>query len=207
MLHTVLDVLAKFGGLLSLTLIAVGFVFREYFKAQLTSRFARRLADDKHLKDQKLLLADVSAHLRSRVVEKLVDLRLHHIDQISAQSWSTSTKLSSFVSAKLCAVENPQAFAVSVIESFLEVSKQLDNFSSALASASAFVPEALSTAGQKVYGESLRIARQVQDGTADEKVLDSVWTLEFELSEQIKAAIVSTYDMPEALNILHPESA
>jgi hypothetical protein len=45
MFQELIDNIAKFGGILTILCLAIGFIFREYFKARITDHFARQIAE------------------------------------------------------------------------------------------------------------------------------------------------------------------
>jgi hypothetical protein len=45
MLNAMIDTIAKLGGIVTIACLAIGFIFREYFKARITDHFARQIAE------------------------------------------------------------------------------------------------------------------------------------------------------------------
>jgi len=108
-LYKIYTFAAQVGGIISLIGISAGMIFREYIKARFQDRFIQQQIDKKYTKDHTLVLQQRKSDLEAKLLEKLFDLRMSHLERLSKQSWTVSDCLCSYLTE--CLITQPVILA------------------------------------------------------------------------------------------------
>lgn len=198
-MNELFNLLAKIGGILALIVSLAVLFFREYIKAKVTDVFATRLEQRRNKREDEFLLNQVTTHVRGEVIQELVDARLRAIERVAECAWAVGAAATAAGAAKELAMKTHQN--TDLIAELEKNADLINKLSSAIASGSPHLPDETTTVASDFYRSSLALIRVFADKEKPYSIdqFNESWQLEKLLQENLKAAIISTVKLPEAI--------
>jgi len=215
MMRELFDILGSIGGILSLFVVVATFFLREYFGKVIARHFFSKEIIEKYGVDRRILRDDATVKLQAKLVEKIFDIRVSHIDHLSQEAWKASDTFLNFVSTRLAIADmsltKPLHEDPNLFKSFTEFRDQLTSFSRKQAVAKPFIPDSLSTAASKFFDAGIKASQVLKKDEWSEnerkEVTQTFWEKERTLIEELHTSLLTSIDLPKMVSLALSEDS
>jgi hypothetical protein len=164
------ELVAKIGGWAAVASPLVIFVFREALKAWAANLFFSRQAREKYGIDKQLMEESIETKLRASLREKLFEIKIRYIENISKEAWLVSDGLIEYYTERKTQFMFPDEPHDQKI--YPEASRRINQYSSMKAAADAFVTPNLSIEASRYAKLALLTMQKIREAAAFDQIPD-----------------------------------